>query len=246
MLKLMEKNPVLHAVVWVVIYVALVNVGDALSDMMKIAWLPTAVLLILLSFVLTGYLKHSKEGLGRLKLRGVSRQDSAQTLLYLPLIALAFIQFAAGPESSLSASDIAVICLLMAGTGFVEELLFRGLLFEGIRGKSGLNRAILISGVTFGLGHIVNLLRGYDAAQMAGQIVLAVVIGLVLALLIALTKNLMPGILFHIIFNISGSVTNGASASQTFIMIAVLAIALLYAAMLYSKLYKDALRTAQA
>ena len=245
MLKLMEKSPVLHAVVWVVIYVTLVNVGDALSEMTKIAWLPTAVLLSFLSLVLTAYLKRGK-GLGQLKLRGVSRQDSAQTLLYLPLIALAFIQFAAGLESSLSAADIAVICLLMAGTGYVEELLFRGLLFEGIRGKSGLNRAILISGVTFGLGHIVNLLRGYDAAQMAGQIVLAVGIGLVLALLIALTKNLMPGILFHIVFNISGSITKGDSASQTFIMIAVLAVALPYAAMLYSKLHKEIFRTAQA
>lgn len=245
MLKLMEKNPVLHAVAWVVIYVALVNAGDALAEMTKSDHLPTAVLLLAFSLVLTNYLRRSK-GLGRMKLRSVSRQDCAQALLYLPLIALAFIQFAAGLESSLSPGDIAAICLLMAGTGFVEELLFRGLLFEGIRGRSGMNRAVIISGLTFGLGHIVNLLRGYDAAQMAGQIVLAAVIGLVLALLSALTNNLMPGILFHIVFNISGSVTVGASASQAFIMAAVLAIALPYAAILYSRLRKGALRTARA
>lgn len=245
MLKLMEKKPVLHALLWILIYVALVNLGDAMADMAQSAHLPTAVLLLALSFVLGVYLKKSRftDTMG---LRGVTRQDSTQALFYAPLVVLAFIQFAAGLDNLLSAAEIATICLLMAGTGFVEELLFRGLLFEAIRGKSGLLRAILISGVTFGLGHIVNLLRGYDAAQMAGQIVVAIAVGIVLALLAAQTKNLLPGILFHIVFNISGSITKSGSVAQTYILVAILSIALPYAVYLYRQVMKEGIRADQA
>ncbi|WP_106007809.1 CPBP family intramembrane glutamic endopeptidase [Clostridium luticellarii] len=44
---------------------------------------------------------------------------------------------------------IVLSCFLMIGTGFVEEVLFRGFLFQGIYCKSGANKAIFISGITF-------------------------------------------------------------------------------------------------
>lgn len=84
----------------------------------------------------------------------------------------------------------------MIGTGFVEEVLFRGFLFQGIYCKSGANKAIFISGITFGIGHVVNLFRGYAAVELAAQIGVAIVIGIVLALLVAVTKNILPGIFF--------------------------------------------------
>lgn len=70
-----------------------------------------------------------------------------------------------------------------------------------------MNRAIVISGVTFGIGHFVNLARGYTGEQQLLQIVVAVAIGLVLALLVALTGSIMPGVVFHILINISGDLT---------------------------------------
>lgn len=121
----------------------------------------------------------------------------------------------------------------MIGTVFIEEVLFRGFLFQGIRNKSGINRAIGISGITYGLGHIVNLVRGYGFAGLAGQIIVAVAVGILLALLVAVTRNLVSGIVFHIVFNIGGSIATQGSGAHSVALIVILAVSIPYALCLY-------------
>ena len=75
----------------------------------------------------------------------------------------------------------------MANVGYLEELLFRGYLLEAIEQDKGRRRAVIISGITFGLGHIVNIFRGYQALELVAQIAGAIAIGLVLALLVVET-----------------------------------------------------------
>lgn len=92
-----------------------------------------------------------------------------------------------------------------------------------------MNRAVAISGITFGLGHIVNLFRGYGFQEQIIQILVAGGIGIVLALLVAITKNIVPGVLFHIVFNISGSISNTASGQQElYALVTILMICVVY------------------
>ena len=232
MVRLMEKKPVLHAVVWILLYLVLVNIGEALSQSAEAVPLVTGALLLLFSAAMVLYLKKNRNpdmpGSKR-----VTAGDLRKTLYYLPLLLLALAQFAQGLEPSLTFSRVFAVCLLMLGTGFVEEMLFRGFLLQGIQSKSGVRRAILISGVTFGIGHIVNLLRGYGLGELAGQIAAAVAMGIVLALLAAITKNLLPGILFHILFNISGTLSRQDSGLQAYVLILIFAVAVPYAIYLY-------------
>lgn len=225
--KLMVEKPILHAVIWIVIYIAAVNVGDALSGSTGVACL-TGLLLLALSVVLILYLKKNRR-IAFYGIKKITKKDAQRTLFYIPLILLAFIQFSAGLNRTISYTDIAASCLLMIGIGFVEELIFRGFLFQGIYRKSGVNQAILISGITFGIGHIVNLFRGYASVELTEQIVVAIAIGIVLALLVAVTQNIIVGILFHIVFNISGSITNTESDMQIYLLIAILIVSVLYA-----------------
>ena len=102
----------------------------------------------------------------------------------------------------------------MISVGFLEEAIFRGLLLDAVAKRSGVNRAVVISGVTFGVGHIVNLAQGYSLSDQLFQILAAVGIGILLALLATRTGNLVPGILFHILFNISGSVALKGTVQQ--------------------------------
>lgn len=213
------------AVLWILFYVALVTIGDQLSEKMGVEHLVTGVFLMFLSLAL--YMMHKKSN--QLKLISVPMKSVRSCIYYLPLIVLAFIQFFAGIDPSLTFQRFAIIVLLMIGTGFVEEVLFRGLLFNAILSKSGVKRAVIVSGITFGLGHIVNLLNGYSSIEQIAQIVLAIAIGIVLALLVAITNNLWPGILFHILFNISGSVSVQESRSEMLLLVAILAISLSYA-----------------
>jgi hypothetical protein len=235
MTKLIEKKPVLFAVIWILFYVALVSIGDQLSKALEVEHLVTSIFLIILAFGL--YTMH--KNIGQLNLKSVPMKSLRSYIYYLPLILLACIQFFAGIDPTLSAQKIAIIVLLMIGTGFVEEVLFRGLLFNAILGKFGMKRAVIVSGVTFGLGHIVNLLNGYSSIEQIGQIIVAVAIGIVLALLVALTNNLWPGIIFHILFNISGSVVLQDTGNQMILLVAILAITLPYGYMIYKYQQKE-------
>ena len=63
----------------------------------------------------------------------------------------------------------------MLCVGFFEEVIFRGLLFQALA-KENIETAVSVSSVTFGLGHILNLLNGSGMGLIANlcQIVGAV------------------------------------------------------------------------
>jgi membrane protease YdiL (CAAX protease family) len=100
----------------------------------------------------------------------------------------------------------------MLFVGFLEEMIFRGLLFRGMA-KNGVKSAIIVSSVTFGIGHIVNLFNGSgrDPASSVIQIIFAVLVGFALVLIFYYGKSLVPCIIFHSannalkVFDASGS-----------------------------------------
>lgn len=235
MSRLSEKKPILYAVAWIALYVVAVNLGDLLSEQLGVASAATSVLLLVFSVILFFQVKRHI-GLDSIGLQPLRKEDISRSLYYLPLAALVVIQFASGIDPERSSAEIATVCLLMIGVGFIEETMFRGLLFKGIREKSGVNRAIIISGVTFGLGHIVNLLRGYSSAEQIGQIVVAVAIGIALALLVAVTGNIVPGIVFHVLFNIGGTVANQMDGQLAYLAILITVISMGYSLYLSRKL----------
>lgn len=67
----------------------------------------------------------------------------------------------------------------------------------------------MISGVTFGIGHVVNLARGMSPLEQSIQVGFGVVLGIVLALLFAVTGTIVPLIVFHALLNITGNITAG-------------------------------------
>ncbi len=213
--------------IWVAIYVVLVNVGDALSFPPPVIISATGVLLAGLSIVLLLYLKKTDLG----SFYGLRRPEAGtmRLALYLvPLFAIAFFQYTKGFVPDTSAQALLSACLLVVGVGFIEELLFRGFLFQALLKKGNLNRAILVSGVTFGIGHIVNLARGYTVVDQLIQIVAAVLIGIALGYCVALTRSIVPGVIFHALFNLSGTLTNHDVVSDMYIMGAIVIVLVPY------------------
>ena len=219
--RILESKPVAHALVWIVLYILIVNIGDALGGIPNLV---TSLLLTVFSLVLFFYSKTRMHvGFDRF-----SKSDAKTVLYYLPLAALVVIAFLGGVDPSLRVRDILIVILLMTNAAYLEELLFRGYLLAAIEKGKGKKRAIIISGITFGLGHIVNIFRGYEVLELVTQIAGAVVIGLVLALLVVLTRNLIPGILFHIFFNIGGTITVQHSSREALLLLLVIGISALY------------------
>ena len=119
-------------------------------------------------------------------------------LYYLPLIIIASTAFWSGIKLQYGYPGALLYFISMCCVGFLEEVIFRGLLFRAME-KDNLKTAMIVSSLTFGLGHIVNLFNGsgMDLASSMTQIVLAVLLGFVLVLIFYYGKSLIPCILFH-------------------------------------------------
>lgn len=230
--RILKKNAILHAIAWIGIYIGCVNVFDILSESVGVLNLITSLGLSGLSILLVLYLKKQNK-LDELGLKHVNKLDYKKMLYFIPLVILAISQFTGKLNTSIELNQIVIFGLLMINVGFIEEVIFRGLLFKAIKDKSGFVRAILISGITFGLGHIVNLMRGMAVENQVEQIILAIVIGILLALIVEITHSLIPGIIFHILFNFSSTIMVFETKSEFYLLISILVISIGYSLYLY-------------
>ena len=115
----------------------------------------------------------------------------------------------------------------MLCVGFLEEVIFRGLLFKAIA-KDNIKSAVIISSVTFGIGHIINLFNGsgMDLVNNLCQIVFAVAVGFLLVTIFYRGGSLFPCIIVHSTINTLGTFANdsGLTAELHLLQLAVLIV----------------------
>ena len=196
MTKLYKKSEISFAILWIVAYVVLSSLADQLSESYGIIKSVTVVLHIAMSLILFFWIRNNdlseKYGFCR------STIPAKRFLYYLPLIIIASTAFWSGIKLQYGYPGALLYFISMCCVGFLEEVIFRGLLFRAME-KDNLKTAMIVSSLTFGLGHIVNLFNGsgMDLASSMTQIVLAVLLGFVLVLIFYYGKSLIPCILFH-------------------------------------------------
>ncbi len=199
MKKLFDKNEVIFAVVLIVIYVVGSTVMTQLSDMIGFGFLAEAVFGIALFAVLIAFIAKNNlyDHLGLCK----SEVSAAKMLFYIPLPIIAAVGVIFGFAPQYEPAALATHTVYMLFVGFLEETIFRGFLFRGMA-KNNMTAAVIVSAVTFGIGHIVNLLNGYDIVSNLLQIVYAVGVGLLLVFIFIRTGSLIACIAFHSLNNI--------------------------------------------
>lgn len=132
---------------------------------------------------------------------GLTKVKNPKKYLYfLPLLVIASINLWNGININNTKSEIIFHILSMINVGFIEEVIFRGFLFKMIE-KDNTKRAIIISAITFGIGHIVNLLNGADLIPTLIQICYAVSIGFLFAIIFYKSKSIIPCIITHSLIN---------------------------------------------
>jgi membrane protease YdiL (CAAX protease family) len=232
---LARAGPIWQAVGWILVYIVVFNVGESISGSFGQSNSATAPLLMLLGIGLLLGLR-ARNRLAYYGLRAPRRTDFGSTLYFLPLLVMALLQFSKGMGHRFDAVDVLLIVAVMVAVGFLEELLFRGFLYQAVRAKGGVTRAVAVSGITFGLGHILNLARGYTGVEQVAQIIVAIAVGIVLALLVAVTGTIVPGVLFHILYNISGSLSAASMETEKYLAAVVVASCVLYSLFLVRRL----------
>lgn len=198
--KLYQKSNVWFAVVWIIAYCVLMSAGDALSekiDTEKAITLPVAILLSVLLFV---FLKKNR----LLKEYGLClpKRSAGRMLYYLPVVLMLTANLWFGVGFHCGALETVLYILTMFGVGFLEEVIFRGLLFNAMK-KDNLIAAIIVSSVTFGVGHIVNSINGSGADLVSNllQIVYATAAGFMFVMIYYKSQSLVICIVAHGLFN---------------------------------------------
>lgn len=210
MKKLYEKNELTFAIVWIVVYCVLQSLANPLNKAIGVAYAASAAFCVLQTVVLFAFIR--KNNLQKRYGLCKSPVPACRFLYYVPLLILASGNLWNGFAINYSPAETACRIVCMLCVGFLEEVIFRGLLFTAIA-KDNVRSAIIISSLTFGIGHIINLFNGsgMDLVSNLCQIVFAIAVGFLLVTIFYRAGSLLPCILVHSAINTLSTFANDAN-----------------------------------
>ena len=213
MKKLYEKNELTFAIVWIVVYCVLQSLANPLNKAIGVVYAASAVFCVLQTVVLFAFIR--KNNLQKRYGLCKSPVPACRFLYYVPLLILASGNLWNGVALNYSPAVTACRIVCMLCVGFLEEVIFRGLLFKAIA-KDNIKSAIVISSVTFGIGHIINLFNGsgMDLVNNLCQIVFAIALGFLLVTIFYRGGSLLPCILVHAAINTLSTFANDAGLTM--------------------------------
>ncbi len=207
MKKLYEKSEITFAIFWIVLYVVVMgnlrNLGDD-SPYMMLGLIVISGLMFL--FVRKNALTE-KYGLS-----GWAKNNRAM-LWFFPLWIVASLNLWGGAAAKYPLPGQVFAMVSMALVGFAEELIFRGFLFKAMLKDGNVKTAVIVSAVTFGLGHILNLFTGHELAETLVQVVFAVAFGFIVTMAFYKSGSLLPCILSHSLTDVFSLFAAGEASS---------------------------------
>jgi len=235
MKKLYEKSELGFALMWIGIYCVGMSVFDEISRSIGVESAASAAFAVAVSLFLYCWLKRQ----GKLERFGLCRPTvpAKAFLFYIPLIVITGKNLWGGAAMQYDAMGTVCFIVKMLCVGFLEELLFRGFLFRAMA-RDSIRWAVVVSSVTFGLGHIINLINGsgMGVAENLVQIFFAVLIGLLYVIIFHRGDSLWPCVISHGVFNSLSAFSAGSDGMMQLGILCVLTVA--YAAVLLRTLPK--------
>ncbi|MBR2041263.1 MAG: DUF4298 domain-containing protein [Oscillospiraceae bacterium] len=193
-----EKDEILFVVLWIIIYVIGFSTADGISETIGIPKLITSIFGFILSAVIVLFAKKN----GLLEYFGLCKTETKTKdfLFFIPLAIVSTASIWGG--FSLDAAPLAAFfgVISMCFVGFLEEIIFRGMLFSGMA-KNGIKSAVIVSSLTFGFGHIINLLMGAPVFETMLQLIYASAAGFCYTAIFYRGKSIIPCIISHAVIN---------------------------------------------
>ena len=226
MKKIYDKSELRFAIIWIVIYCVLQSLANSINEEIGVEYSASAALCIIQAVIL--FLFIWKNGL--LTRYGLCKSSvpARSFLYYVPLLILATgnLWYGIAINYSPAGTVCRIVCMLCVG--FVEEVIFRGLLFKAMA-KNNLKSAVIVSSVTFGIGHLVNLFNGsgMDLVNNLCQIIFAVAVGFLFVTIFYYSGSLLPCIIAHSAINTLSTFSNEAGLTMEKQMIHVLVMIVL-------------------
>lgn len=224
---LYRKDELKFSLVWIVLYVVLLSVSDGISESLGVIKIITAPVCGVLVVLLWRWIRKNglSEKYGLCAFRGRARNY----LFFVPLIIIASTNLWHGASLRFSAVETVLYVTSMLCVGFIEEIIFRGFLFQALR-RENIKSAVIISSVTFGIGHIVNLLNGAEVLSTLLQICYACAIGFLFTIIFYTGKSLVPCILTHSAVNsLNAFAVEGTVEFDVLVAVVLTIVSIVYA-----------------
>lgn len=190
MKKIFEKHETLICILLIVLYVV---INSYCKQNFGMADYRSTIINTLFSAVLFALII----SLNRVSFYGLTKVTNIKKYLYfVPLLLIVSVNLWDGISTNNTTSEIGFHVLTMLNVGFIEEIIFRGFLFKMME-KDNLKRAVAVSSITFGIGHIVNLFSGADLIPTLLQMCYAVALGYLFVIIFYRSKSLIPCIITH-------------------------------------------------
>lgn len=194
MKKIFEKHEALFCMLLIFIYVAVNSVC-----VQNFGY--TGVVSFIVNTILSASLMGIVLLLKRSAYYGFTKvRDLKKYLYFIPLAVIISVNLWSGFNLNYSAREVVFHILTMINIGFIEELIFRGFLFRMME-KNNVKSAVAVSALTFGIGHIVNLLNGAELIPTLMQICYATAIGYLFVIIFRKSSSLIPCIITHCLVN---------------------------------------------
>ena len=228
MKKLYDKSEMSFAILWIVIYTVCMG---TLQNNFGLDSLPHMLGLIVITAVLFLFVKKN----GLMEKYGLSGwvENSRAMLWVFPLWIISCLNLFSGFKPDYPMPGLLYAAVSMALVGFVEEMLFRGFLFKAMLKDGNVKAAIIVSSVTFGLGHIMNLFTGQDLVETLNQVVFAVAVGFIFTMVYYKGGSLLPCILAHSIIDVTSVFAADEGSQRLNLILHVVTIVLAVAYCLY-------------
>ena len=205
MKKLYEKHEIIFALVWITLYVIVMNIAlhfcggfDNLSAKTVQQMLIPVSCIVVLALVATLWIL--KNGLSQKYGLCAFKSNINSFLWFIPLAVMSCTNLKNGVAFSAPILVSLLMAVNLAVGGYVEEIIFRGFLFKAMA-KDNLRTAIIVSAVTFGVGHIVNLVNTADTVGVLLQICYAIVVGFLYTIIVWKGGSLWPCVASHMFVN---------------------------------------------
>ena len=208
--KLYEKSELYFALTWIGIYCVVNSLANQISDKIGIDSSVTAVCNLILTVILFVWIR-KRGSLGYYGLCG-SSVPASRFLWYIPLVLFLSHNLWLGVGINTPLADTVCYIASMLCVGFLEEIIFRGFLFRALV-RDNVKTAIIISSVTFGIGHILNLFNGSGMELFSNlcQVVGAIACGFLFVLIFCRGGSLIPCIVAHSVNNAISIFANDAA-----------------------------------
>lgn len=236
---MIKDKPILRSIIWTLIILCFPVVSAVISLKLELNNIRTMFVQGCFMFssliIPIIYVQKYKISFKQIGLINIEDGSTKKVLFFLPAV-ISVIPLLLVGINLISIKYIIILSFFTLAIGISEEVYFRGVILKLLVEKYPIKKAIIISALVFGAGHIASILAGGDILTVLLQMINAFVFGIITAEIVIITKSIIPTIIWHFVFNFVNYITLANGINEIIVTGIQVIIMIIYAYNLWSKI----------